>query len=161
MKTVKVEIEKIINSLSETQRLAMKYPTRAGSVYRNASERTIFNRLEFRASTKRALINKGLVERGYPGRFSELGLAVYRVLERRTDPMPHYAINQCDTHNLWWEGTSLEVAEIEARCALPSSEYYLTETFGTGEDDDEIIRQVSLDEWLHEIDESKESSHDQ
>ena len=64
------------------------------------------------------------------------------------EPFTHYSIHHCDTHKLFWEGRDKEEAAIEAKFAAPHSEHYITEWLGIGNDSDEIIEQVSVDEWL-------------
>ena len=66
------------------------------------------------------------------------------------EPWTYYEIAHCDTHKKFWQGRDLEEAIMEAGCVPSPSEYYVTEWYGTGRDDDEIIEQISVDEWLHE-----------
>lgn len=68
--------------------------------------------------------------------------------EPAPEPYSYFSIHHSDTHKLFWEGRDKAEAVAEAAFATPHSEHYITEWFGSGQDSDEIIEQVSVDEWL-------------
>ena len=66
------------------------------------------------------------------------------------EPHTHYTITHCDTKKLFFAGSQYEEVFTEANCAKPDSMYFITEWYGIDNGQDEIIEQMSVEEWLRD-----------